>query len=143
MRDFNSFLSRMRDCGDQPAFVTFYPMAGLQSYTPWDHKEESKLTAKHPEVTWQRLENNLRRLLQVVRPGGYIYLDRPFQLLDVDFGAWYRREEKKDYPSVRWIQAFCKGKKCSVEYERDLTGMKFLIRKWSQSTPISKPPSTT
>jgi hypothetical protein len=135
MRDFYSFLALMRGRGDRPAFATFYPMAGLQNYTPWP-SEKSRHTPLHPQITWQRLENNLRKLLQVMKPGGYVYLDRPFQLCDPDLGDWlFRRErnlEFKDFTSVKWIKAFCKGKKCSVEFERDITGMKFLLRKWSE-----------
>lgn len=129
MRDFYSFLALMRDRGDRPAYVTFYPVAGLESYTP--STSNGRL---HPRVTWQRVENNLRRLLEVVRPGGYVYLDRPFQLSDPDIRAFFQRLECKDYPSVKWLKAFCKGKKCSVDYDRDITGTKFLLRKWRNST---------
>ena len=132
MRDFYSFLALMRDKGDNPAFVTFYPMAGLQRYTPHDSERAIK-TRLHPRVTWQRLENNLRRLLNVMRPGGYIYIDRPFQFAGDDLGDWLRRPrvELKDYTSVKWMKAFCKGKQCSLEFDRDICGTKFLIRKWN------------
>ncbi len=131
MRDFYSFLALMRDRGDRPAFVTFYPMAGLQSYTP-SISEERTRTRLHSPVTWQRLENNLRHLLEVMRPGGYIYLDRPFQLTGDDLGCWLRKMEIKDYDSVKWMKAFCKGKGCSVEFDRDISGVKFLLRKWEE-----------
>jgi hypothetical protein len=136
MRDFYSFLALMRDRGDRPAFVTFYPMAGLQRYTP--SERNARL---HPRVTWQRLENNLRRLIEVVRPGGYLYIDRPFQLADVDLGDWLRRPrvELKDYTSVRWMKAFCKGKRCSVEFDRDISGTKLLLRKWEDRAKTARP----
>lgn len=131
MRDFYSFLALMRDKGDRPAFVTFYPIAGLERYTPSESEKYIK-TRLHPRVTWQRLENNLRKLIQTVRPGGYIYIDRPFQFAGDDLGDWMRRPrvELKNYTSVKWMKAFCKGKHCSVEFDRDICGTKFLIRKW-------------
>jgi hypothetical protein len=138
MRDFNSFLALMRDNGDQPAFVTFYPMAGLQSYTPLSSYEHRK-TKLHPEVTWQRLENNLRRLLKVVRPGGYIYLDRPFQLGSTDTLDWMQRRVLKEYQSVKWMQAFCRGKGCTVRFDRDITGVKFLVRKRASRKTTNRP----
>lgn len=128
MRDFSSFLSLMRDKGDRPAFVTFYPMAGLQSYTP-SESEKYRNTRLHWQVTWQRLANNLRRLLKVVRPGGYVYLDCPFQLAGTDTIDWLRKKELKDYESVIWMKQFCKGKQCTVMVDRDITGPKFLLHK--------------
>lgn len=128
MRDFYSFLEMMRVRNDRPAYVTFYPVAGLQSYTPSEEK-----TRLHERVTLQRLENNLRRLIEVVRPGGYIYMDRPFQLHGSDLGDWlaHPRVELKDYRSVKRMREFCAGKRCSVEFDRDISGVKFLLRKWN------------
>lgn len=131
MRDFYSFLALMRDKGDRPAFVTFNPMAGLQSYTP-SESDKYINTRLHPRVTWQRLANNLRHLLEVVRPGGYVYLDRPFQLAGTDTIDWLLKKELKDYQSAMWMKEFCKGKQCSVMVDRDISGLKFLLHKRNQ-----------
>ncbi len=126
MRDFNSFLAQMKRNGDAPALVTFNPLAGLQSYTPTKEKLAIKL---HPQVTWQRLENNLRRLLETVRPGGYLYLDRPFQLAGTDTFDWLSRKELCEYQSVKWMTAFCRDRRCRIRFDRTITGVKFLLKK--------------
>ena len=134
MRDFYSFLATLKQRGDNPAFVTFEPMAGLQSYTPLKTNPRTKL---HSRVTYQRLENNLRKLIEVVKTGGYIYLDRPFQFDSMDTADFIRGVALEDYQSFKWFKDLCKEEHCSVEIG-SIFGTRFLIRRWLSGKNKSK-----
>ncbi|MDO8729275.1 MAG: hypothetical protein Q7K26_05340 [bacterium] len=121
-RDFYSFVNLLRKNKDYPAFVTFVPVAGLQRYTPW-HKAE----CLHAEVIYQRLENNLRKMLEVVRPGGFIFVGRAFQFTEL--GDFFRRKPLEKYESSLWIRDFCRKNKCTVKICDPMFGPSFLIRK--------------
>lgn len=129
MRDFYSFIALIRARGDMLDFVTCEPLVGLQTYIPGElpQHQESKL---HSAVTYHRLANNLERLLSVVRPGGYLFLDRPFQ-----FGAYsglegfLSRLPQEQYKLAVWLRGFCKKHRCSMEIGGVL-GARYLIRKW-------------
>jgi len=126
-RDFGKFLRRLEDEVERPAFVTFEPIAGLQNYTPWRNAERTTAFF-HEKVTWQRLENNLQRLIKVLRPGGYIYLDKPFQFATTDIRDFMRRIPRTHYESYRWLQQFVQNNGCTVELGV-LLGNRYLIHK--------------
>jgi len=128
MRDFYSFVAHVRDKEGTIALATFCPIVGLQSYSPWDH-DSGRETELHPRVTWQRLENNLRRLVQTMRPGGYIFIARPFSLGDPDTVCFLRKMQPKDYTSVQWMKKFCRRNHCKIRYQRTITGIEFLLQK--------------
>ena len=126
--DFYSFVRLIRSNGDKPALVTFKPVAGLQSYSPRrDFKDKPGL---HYEVIFQRLKNNLRKMIEVMMPGGFMLLEHPFQLGDsTDSTDFLRGAPQDQYKSSLWVSAFCKEMRCSVEIKSTLCGPVWLIRK--------------
>ena len=77
--------------GDNPAFVTFVPVAGLQSYTP--HEDGQKI------VVYRRLEKNLRKTVDVVRKGGFILLRKPFEIDWLDIEDFFKGVPQGEYIS--------------------------------------------
>ncbi len=120
-KDFNSFIQLLRKNGSRPAFVTFEPVAGLQYYTP------DVANGLFERIVYQRLEGNLRRMYDLLLPGGFIYISRPFQLDDMrEFFAGVPQE--KSALALR-IQSFCQNRRCSLQINRTIFGPRFLIRK--------------
>lgn len=138
-RDFGSFIRMLKENGHAPAFVTFEPVAGLQEHTPYkpEHIEWALTQGKEHSlswvpkyiwaVTWQRLENNLRRLIEVLRPGGYIFLLRPFQLTDAD--EFFRRIPATEGRVARGVQRIVSEMRCTVEIVPSIVGPTCLIKK--------------
>lgn len=120
-KDFNSFVRLLRENNSRPAFVTFEPVAGLQSYTP------GAATGISPTVTYQYLGNKLRRIYDVLLPGGFIYLSRPFQLDSI--GEFFARVPQEKTASVLRVKEFCHNRRCSLQVESSIFGPGFLIRK--------------
>lgn len=123
-RDFARFLGCIRQAGDQIAFATFVPVAGLQGY------DSDRNAPIQPAVAYARLAKNLERLIAALRPGGYAYLTRPFQGMDIrDF---FRRLPQDEYWSSVWLKAFCQSHGCSLRIESSMFGPKWLVRKLSR-----------
>jgi hypothetical protein len=123
-RDFYSFVNLLRKNGDRPAWVTFEPVAGLQSHTPCTRGNPPALQL---EVTYQRLENNLRKMLEVVRPGGFIFIECPFQMMNC--GDWFQKKPVEKYESSLWLKDFCKTHRCTLDMIKTLVGPRYLLRK--------------
>ncbi|HEY6022196.1 MAG TPA: hypothetical protein VIY48_20715 [Candidatus Paceibacterota bacterium] len=121
-RDFYSFVNLLRANDDYPAWVVCEPVAGLQSYTP-----RKKGPDLHFEVTYQRLANNLRKMLEIVRPGGYVFLECPFQ--GMNFGDWFQKKPVEEYESSLWIKDFAKRHGCTVRIKSSIVGPRYLLRK--------------
>ena len=127
-KDFYGFVSRIKEDGNQPSLVTFEPVAGLQDYSPGG---QSKPTL-HREVTYQRLENNLKKMIEIVRPGGYIFLGKAFQLDDL--GDFFARKKPEEYTTSLNIKRIAKETKCSLRIQGDIEGPYFLLRKHKTRT---------
>ena len=125
-RDFNAFLSLLKRNGDAPALVTFEPIAGLENYIP--HKGSKTRAALNSEVTFQLLEHALRRLVAVMRPGGYILLGPPFHF-GTNLGDFLQKVPQEKYQSTLYVKALCRKFKCSVEVGSSINGPRWLIRK--------------
>lgn len=124
-RDFNRFLAMIRRNGSAPAFVTFEPFAGLHNYIPFGGAGHPRLNKK---VAFQILERNLRRLIGVIRPGGYLFLGPPFQF-GSDMGDFLREKPQSEYGSSLYVKELCRKLKCSVEIKATINGPRWLIRK--------------
>ncbi len=151
--DFGRFLRVIVENGHRPAFVTFVPVAGLQKYIPTEITEipasaDAELANRRREryaetprlewdVTWQRLKNNLERMIGILRPGGYIYLTKPFQLLDM--GEFLRRVPKTKGRLAFGVQAICQELGCAVEVVAALDGPAFLIKKPGRKRAPGRP----
>jgi hypothetical protein len=127
MRDFNSFVALLRRKRVRPAFVTFEPVAGLQSYTPRPQGPDVP-TSLHKQVCYGRLLNNLRRIIRIMRPGGYVFLGKPFALDDLTLGDQLASKPLKEYEAFKILKAFCDKERCTLHVE-SLLGIRFLIRK--------------
>lgn len=124
MKDFYSFVRMLREKGDRPALATFEPVAGLQSYIPYQSRKD--VASLYEEVVYQRLINNLRQLVSVVRKGGFIYISRPFAMTDMGF---FGRRPLKEYEISKQMAATAKELKCSLRIEGTFCGPVFLLRK--------------
>jgi hypothetical protein len=127
-RDFNAFLQLIRRNGDQPAFVSFEPIVGLQEFTP--HKRSTTRPHLNEEVTNQILVRHLTRVVSILRPGGYIYLGPPFQLTR-DLGAFFRGAPQSEYRESLQVKELCKKLHCTVKVGATIAGPHWLIRKRS------------
>jgi hypothetical protein len=127
-RNFYMFLNTVRNNQHQLDFVTFEPIVGLHNYTP--SEEQNPKPRLHPEVTHRRLANNLKKLLEIVRPGGYVFINKPFQFGEysglLEFLSGLPQEEWK---LSLWLKEFCKNNKCTLKQEDFLGGPLHLIRK--------------
>ncbi len=124
-RDFYGFLRTIEANGHRPSFVTCEPVAGLNTYSFDFGKGEADC---YKNVLYQRLENNLRAMIELLRPGGFIYLTRVLQGEGVsEFFARVPQEKRRE---SLFVKAVCKSARCSVDIERTVCGPAFLIRKW-------------
>ncbi len=120
-KDFNTFIQFLRNSGSRPAVVTFEPVAGLQYYTP------DVANGLFARIVYQRLESNLRRMYDLLLPGGFIYISRPFHLDGLrEFFAGVPQEKST---LALQIQSFCQNRRCSLQINRSIFGPRFLIRK--------------
>lgn len=124
-RDVNAFIDLIKRGGERPALATFEPHAGLQSFAPF--KGSPGRPILNEEVAFQILERQLRRLVAILRPGGYILLGPAFQ--GRNMGDFLRGIPQEKYESTLQIKALCKRLKCSVETQRTINGPRWLIRK--------------
>jgi len=120
--DFSSLINRLRKDNARPALVTFEPVAGLQDY---------HLLAEHVpdymKITYGQLEKRLTDMIGILRPGGYIYLERPFQ-----FGTLadsFLRKDQKDYEISLSLKKISRLEKCRIEISSVIGGPYFLINK--------------
>lgn len=123
-RDFYGFVRLLRRKRLSPAFVTFHPVAGLQLYTPKDED------ATYQAVIHQRLTNNLKKVIEILRPGGYIHLGTPFQFFGMDLRDFLMHVPKEQWESHIWLKNFCRSMRCSVELGYAGDQRCHLIRKW-------------
>lgn len=124
--DFLRLLSAIRK-GPPPAFITFMPMAGLHSYTPF---LGSKDVINYEVITYGLLANRLKRLVEVLRPGGYIMLERPFQF-DGSFVEALLGTSQNQFELSLAVKKIARKLKCRVEITSGIGGPYFLIQKSS------------
>jgi hypothetical protein len=110
---FASFLAFLKEKGDQPNFVTFEPAAGLKDYNPLNVPTEEG--EKYKEVVYQQLEKRLVDMIEILKPGGYVYLSRPFQKI-----------ENFVFDEIKRIVT---DSGCEIEMSNTAAGPQFLIRK--------------
>lgn len=123
-KDFYGFLEIIKAKGQRPSFVTCEPIAGFEDYYDLSYRK----------VINQRLENNLRAMIKLLRPGGFIYISS--HMCPVLQGEGHIREfitgvPTKERKSALLVQEVCKSMRCSVDVVDTLGGIPdFLIRKW-------------
>ena len=128
-RDFYGFIRLLQKRRASPAFVTFHPVAGLQSYTPWSKDDDPT----YDLVVFQRLANNLKKVIEILKPGGFIHLGKPFQLFSMDMRDFLNHVPREEWKSHVWLKAFCRKMRCSVEWGYSGDQECHLIRKWKDN----------
>jgi hypothetical protein len=124
-RDFYGFLQTIKANGHLLSLVTCEPVAGLDSYTTWFHKKSGHTWYR--EVLFQRLSNNLRATIRLLRPGGFIYLANVLQVESVD--EFFAKTPQENYRWSLFLKELCASMYCSLDIESTGYGPVFLIRK--------------
>jgi hypothetical protein len=132
-RALRDFLRKIEAERGKLSFTTFMPMAGLQSYTP---REDP---VSHRDVLYQRLFQQLELVLRHTSVGGYVLLERPFQLdvADGRIGDFLSRTPFEQSSFHTAIVTWSKKLRCSVRGQHNSTGGNWLLRKdYKSSGPV-------
>lgn len=121
--DLFKSLEQVRNNGHQLSLVTFIPIARLQAYTP--HRKDRVMI----NVIYQKLFNQLELLVEILRPGGYICLERPFPICPFDTVDFLHAKKPTKYTSHKWLKIVAKKLNCSLRVENTATGHVWLLKK--------------
>ncbi|HAE36646.1 MAG: hypothetical protein UR85_C0004G0014 [Candidatus Nomurabacteria bacterium GW2011_GWF2_35_66] len=114
--DFSSFIKLIKD--EKPALITFEPLAGLE-----DH-----MNSPDKNITYSILLKRLRSLLKVMQSGGFIYISKPFN--DIDMVVEFMEGKSQfEYTFTHKLKEFVKSLDCRIEVISSLGGPYFLIQK--------------
>lgn len=121
--DFDSLIQTLKERKESPALITFMPMAGLQSHGPRDSKS---IEAK---VTYAMLEKRFRSLYSILKPGGFILLEKPFQMDSSNWASFFRGVPQTEYEISKHFKKLAEELGFELSIESQTTGPYFLIRK--------------
>lgn len=121
-RDFSKLIQRLKEDGIHPALVTFEPIVGLQQYDPFTIRDPN-----YKEVTYGQLEKRLKTMIAISLPGGYIYLDKPFQ--SDGTADFFKGKCQKDYEISLRLKRIARQQKCRIEIGQEFSGPYFLLNK--------------
>lgn len=116
-------MERLKRDNISPALVTFEPMAGLNRY-------QSMYNAENPiyeNVTYGQLEKRLEEIVEILKPGGYIYLEKPFQFSGT--ADFFRGIPQKQWEITLNIKKLAERLKCKIKIATKISGPYFLIQK--------------
>jgi hypothetical protein len=122
--DFHRLLDSIRNGGTAPAFVTFMPVAGLHQYTPCKLEDLPNLEA----ITYAYLGKRLEGIIRILRPGGYILLERPFQFDGSMFECMAGKPQNMFKLSLA-MKRLARKMKCRIEIQSEIGGPYFLVHK--------------
>lgn len=124
-RALRGFLEKIEAERGKLSFTTFMPMAGLQSHTP------IRDCASHRDVLYRRLFQQLTLVMLHTHVGGYVLLERPFQLdfNDGRISDFLSRTPFEQNIFHTAVKAWGKMLKCSVRGTDTCTGGYWLLRK--------------
>lgn len=125
-KDFLRLKKRLEEDGARPALVTFKPVAGLQNYFGAGMKVEG--VPNYKEITHARLEKRLEEVVAILRPGGYVFLERPFQF-DSGFINALEGKSQNEFDISIALKRIAKRLKCKIEIASVITGPYFLLHK--------------
>lgn len=128
--DFNRFVRDMKRRKEQIAFITFSPDTRLQSYGP-TYRPTDRPDQIYHRVVYQKLENDLRKLVTLLRPGGLILIEKAF------FAPLPDLIEKWPEGEVAHVKSLFRRLGCSVKAQHSIYGQSWLVEKWN------KPKATT
>lgn len=124
--DFLRFVNTIKGHGDKLNLVTFEPLAGLMGY---DWPKDKENTDFHKAVVNKQLENNLKMIVDILEPGGYIYMSKPFSLGGVDTLDFLMRKKQNEYQRSKEMKIFCRKNGLRIKIEGTIFGPVFLIHK--------------
>lgn len=125
--EFNKFILFIKENKLYPSLVTFEPVAGLHEYGL-----SSAISTKVPgyrEFVYSYMGKRLEQVIEILRPGGYIYLEKPFQFDPVLVGEFITGTPKNQFDLSIGIKKITRNKKCRIEISNDMNGPYFLIHK--------------
>lgn len=128
--DFSKFITLIKkEEKTNTALITFEPVAGLQDYGP-----ERKIDGApdYKAITYAFLGKRLTNLINILRPGGYIYPERPFQFDADNFIDRFSRKKKGEYVLSVRIKKIVRKLKCRIEMNQTIGGVYYLIHKPEQ-----------
>ncbi len=124
-RDFSRLIYHVKHGGIKPALITCMPMAGLHSYTP---KTSINDMPNYEAITYIVLAKRLAKLIDLLHPGGFIMIERPFQF-DGSFIEAFDRIPQNKFKLSMALKKFARKMKCKIEIISDIGGPYFLIQK--------------
>lgn len=120
--DFNQVIARIKADGHLLSFTAFQPIVGLQSFTP-------KQGTMFENVVYHHLAKQLAKVVEITRDGGYILLERPFQLCPHDIGNWVRRKNTIESTSHDWMKRHARSLHCKIRVVDTSCGPNWLLCK--------------
>ncbi len=124
---FNMFISFIKDHKLNPSLVTFEPVAGLQEYGPCT--EIDRNVSRYREIVYGYLQKRLIQVITILKPGGYIYLERPFQSDPILIADFFRGVPRNKMDISMEMKKIARRHKCKIEVSNDIHGPHFLIHK--------------
>ncbi len=129
-KDFNRLIETILKSGDLPAFITFEPYAGIgdQVSVSGPHVTGDatvELERAKTRLAYDRLANNLRKIIEMLRPGGFLLVGEFFR------DSQYLEDLAPRIPAM--LRAIAEENGCSFE-ESNLD--RYLIRKTSDTKTL-------
>jgi hypothetical protein len=106
----------------QLTLTIFRPLAGLQAYMTLGKSDAYSTLVHH------RLFRQLELVVNATRVGGYIHLERPFQM-DESIGEFISKTPARKRLSHVTLKSWARTLHCSVRLHHDSFGPKWLLRK--------------
>lgn len=113
-KDFTRFLTTLREKEHFPSFVTFAPHAGFQEI-PYN------------EVTKAILGKRFCQVVEIMNPGGLLYLERPFAISDIS--DFIRGLKQGEYELTLDVKKLSRKTGCRVQMSESIYGPRFLVQK--------------
>lgn len=121
--DFRALTEMIKEESVSPALVTFVPVAGLKAHIPKKYLQETV----EKEITYGILEKRLFDMIDMMRPGGYMYVTKPFDILGLE--EFLQGKEQKNYKITERLKELLKGSGCTISMKEQVGGPVFLIHK--------------
>ena len=125
-KDFRVLLNMLNKNSHRPFLVTFEPVAGLENYNPlYLYKEQNCADT----TIYGCLEKRLAEIVEILLPGGYLFLGKPFQGMNLmDF--FVHKIPQEEYVSSLWVKHLARKLKCSFRVVSCPTGPYWILRKY-------------
>lgn len=120
-KDFQKLLSQLKH-DEQPALVTFEPYGGIQGHIrptkDLTSGEMPESEVKKAQAAYYKLGSNLKKLIEILKPGGFILIG--------DFGVLPDHLEEIVHALPQELESIARQANCSLEYGEH---GRFLLRK--------------